>query len=74
MILTHFKNLLLKRPSLKARNEPTFCADGDELDTLACDEVESLVDVGNLVEPHLAAICIKHKWIEKARILKRLFS
>ena len=36
--------------------EPTFSADGDELDAFACDEVEGFVHVGDLVEPHLAAI------------------
>jgi hypothetical protein len=34
----------------------TLSADGHELDALAGDEVERLVDVGNLVEPHLAAV------------------
>lgn len=35
---------------------PTFSTDGDELNALAGDEVKSLVDVGDLVEPHLTAI------------------
>ena len=34
----------------------TFCANGDELDTLAGNEVECLVHIGNLVEPHLAPV------------------
>ena len=34
----------------------TFSTDGDELDALARDEVESFVDVGDLVEPHLATV------------------
>jgi hypothetical protein len=34
----------------------TFCADGDQFDTFAGNEVQSLVDVGNLVEPHLASV------------------
>lgn len=34
----------------------TFGTDGDKLDTLAGDEVKSLVDVGDLVEPHLASV------------------
>ncbi len=33
----------------------TFGTNGDELDTLAGDEVERLVHVGDLVEPHLAS-------------------
>ena len=32
----------------------TFGTNGDELDPLAGDKVQRLVDVGNLVEPHLA--------------------
>ena len=34
----------------------TFSADGDELDAFAGDKVEGLVDVGDLVEAHLAAV------------------
>ena len=34
----------------------TFSADGDELDAFAGDEVEGFVDVGDLVEAHLAAV------------------
>ena len=34
----------------------TFCADGDQFDSFAGNEVQSLVDVGNLVEPHLAPV------------------
>jgi hypothetical protein len=33
----------------------TFSTNGDELDALAGDEVERLVHVGDLVEPHLAS-------------------
>jgi hypothetical protein len=33
----------------------TFGTNGDELDALAGDEVERLVHVGDLVEPHLAS-------------------
>lgn len=39
--------------------ELTFSADGDELDSLAGDEVESFVHVGDLVEPHLAAVWLR---------------
>ena len=34
----------------------TLGTDGDELDTLASNEVKCLVDVGDLVEPHFAAV------------------
>lgn len=34
----------------------TLSTNGDQLDTLAGDEVEGLVDVGDLVEAHLAAV------------------
>ncbi len=33
----------------------TFSTDGHKLDSLAGDKVQSLVDVGDLVEPHLAS-------------------
>ena len=34
----------------------TFSTDGDEFDTLAGNEVEGLVDIGDLVEPHFATV------------------
>ena len=34
----------------------TFSADGDEFNALAGDEVEGFVDVGDLVEAHLATV------------------
>lgn len=34
----------------------TFCSDGDELDALAGDVVEGLVDVGDFVETHLSPV------------------
>ena len=37
----------------------TFSSDGDELDSLGRDEVECFVDVGDLVETHLAAIWLR---------------
>ena len=40
----------------RTNDRRTLCADGHELDALAGDEVERLVDVGDLVEPHLAPV------------------
>lgn len=54
-ILSAPPNHILPCPGLSH----TFSADGDELDSLAGDEVESFVDVGDLVEPHLAAVWLR---------------
>lgn len=34
----------------------TFSSDGDELDALAGDKIQCLVDIGNLVESHLSPV------------------
>lgn len=34
----------------------TFSSDGDELDALAGDKIQRLVDIGNLVESHLSPV------------------
>lgn len=41
------------------KKKPTFGTNGNQLDTLAGDEVEGLVDVGDLVEPHLAPVGLR---------------
>lgn len=39
-----------------ARKLLTLSTNGDKLDTLAGDEVQGFVDIGDLVEPHLTAV------------------
>lgn len=57
----HLQSSLIPAPSRPAPRhfEVTFSADGDKLDSLAGDEVESFVDVGDLVEPHLTTVWLR---------------
>ena len=41
---------------MSGNNELTFGTNGHKLDALAGDEVEGLVDIGDLVESHFAAV------------------
>lgn len=62
-ILQALPYLILPHPTLPHSTQPrpllTFSANGDKLDSLAGDEVESFVNVGNLVEPHLATVWLR---------------
>jgi len=57
--ISHTFHLICKRCSRIAIRQTTFGADGNQLYSFALDEIQSLGDVGDAVEPHLASVWLR---------------